>query len=693
MTKVQAEKEIQKLKVAIERHNAKYYLEAKPQISDFEFDQLMQKLIELEKRFPDLATPDSPSQRVGGSPLEFFRSVRHAVPMLSLDNTYSLQELQDFDGRVKKNLGKMSGDVRQKDLFEARDVEYFVEEKIDGVSIALRYENGHLVLGATRGDGKTGDDITTNIKTIRSIPLKIPAPGASFKGKVPQVLEVRGEAFLSRSQFNAINREKENQGEDLFANPRNACAGSLKLLDPKEVARRKLDAFVHGLAVLEGEIKVETQSEAFKLFHALGFRSIPHTQVCSGISAVNRFISDFERKRDRLHYDIDGMVIKVNAFASQRLLGMTNKAPRWMIAYKYQAERAETTLEAIDVQVGRTGVLTPVAHLKPVALCGTTVARATLHNQDEIKRLDVRIGDHVLIEKGGEIIPKVVCVLKEKRRKKLKKFIFPKKCPACGALVMRIGEEVAVRCANLACPAQLKGRIRHFAARHAMDIERLGSVWVDQFVDKGLIRDLADIYTLDPKAVMALERMGAKSTENLFQGIEKSKRQFLHRLILGLGIPDVGERAAYILAVRYGHLDDLAKAREEELENIPEIGPVTAASITHFFRQESTRKTIDKLRKAGVVFDWVEKVTERGPLNQKSCVLTGTLAKLDRSRAEACIRQLGGRPGNSVSKKTDYLIVGENPGSKFEKAKKLGVTILSEEDFLKLLGQSQIKVD
>ncbi len=675
MTQKEAEQKIRKLRKEIEQHNRKYYIEAKPEIGDFEFDQLMQKLIELEKAFPDLVTSDSPSQRVGGAPLKVFRTVEHRIPMLSLDNTYSFEELEEFDKRVKKFLGQSQ-------------VEYYVEEKIDGVSISLTYEKGLLVLGATRGDGKKGDDITENIKTIASIPLKIPTSGSPFKGKPPRHLEVRGEAFIPLRQFEKINKEKEKAEEELFANPRNACAGTLKLLDPKHVAGRKLDAFIHGLAEYEGAEAPQSQSETFELCTRLGFNTIQNHKLCPNIQTVNEFIIDFRDKKNKLDYEIDGMVVKVNSFRDQKALGMTTKSPRWMIAYKYPAERAETLLEDIKIQVGRTGVLTPVAILKPVHLSGTTVSRASLHNQDEIERLDARIGDHVRVEKSGEIIPKVVEVLKEKRKSPLRKFIYPNRCPVCHGKVEQIGEEVAVRCMNLACPAQLKGRIRHYAMRDAMDIEGLGTVWVDQFVEREMIKDLADIYYLDFDKVMNLERMGEKSTENLFKGIEESKKRPLERLIFGFGIPDAGERVAHILAQKFKTLDRLAKATEEDLQSIREIGPVTAHSIYEFFHQEGTKKVIERLRKAGVRFDIVEEIKTSTPFGGKTCVITGTLEKFERPEAETLIRRFGGHPSGSVSKKTDFVIVGENPGSKADKAKELGIKILGEKEFLQVLKTS-----
>lgn len=677
LDKAEAKKEIEKLRHQIERHNYKYYVEAKPEISDFEFDKLMRRLIELENNFPEFRSPDSPTQRVGGEPLKAFRTVEHKIPMLSLDNTYTFEELEDFDKRVKKFLAK-------------DPISYFVEQKIDGVSISLIYEKGRLKLGATRGDGRFGDDVTENIKTIRAIPLVIPAAGANFKGDVPDLLEMRGEVYMPAASFEKLNQAKEKRGEELFANPRNACAGSLKLLDPKIVAQRNLSIFIHGLgAVKSGKaahVKLpEAQSAAFEFFRQVGFKTVEHTRRCADIHEVEEFIRWFRPKRDELNYEIDGMVVKVDSFEDQKSLGQTTHAPRWMIAYKYPAERKETVVEDIRIQVGRTGALTPVAVLKPVPISGTTVSRASLHNADEIERLDVRIGDHVLVEKSGEIIPKVMEVLREKRRKSLPKFEFPDKCPVCGGRAQRFGDEVAVRCVNFACPAQLKARIRHYAQRDAMDIEGLGEVWIDTFVEKGFIKDLADIYYFDFEKVKGLERMGEKSAENLSNGIEASKKRLLHRLIYGLGILNVGEHAANLLAQKFKSLHRLEEAAQEELSAIREIGPVTAESIVQFFKEPGTRKVLQKLQKAGVRFDLVEAVKKGGPLDGKTVVVTGTLEHYDRSEIEVLIRRLGGHPSGSVSKKTDYLVLGKEAGSKLDKAKEFGVKILSESEFEKLI--------
>ncbi len=677
-------KKLKRLREELDRYNYLYYVAAKPEITDREYDRRMRELADLEKAFPEFVTDDSPSQRVGGAPLKEFRTVRHPVPMLSLENTYSREELNDFDGRVKKGLG-------------GEPFSYFVEEKIDGVSITLVYEDGLLKLGATRGDGKNGDDITENIKTLGSIPLRIPVPGSPCTGPVPSLLEVRGEAYIAKDQFEKINAGKEKNGEELFANPRNACAGSLKLLDPKLVAVRKLDAFIHGLARFEGGGKPQSQSEAMTVLKALGFKTIPDAKKCNSMREAFEVIDAIEKKRSRLQYEIDGVVVKVDRFEDQQTLGMTSKSPRWMIAYKYPAEQMETVLESIDIQVGRTGVLTPVANLKPVQLAGTTVSRASLHNQDEIERLDARVGDYVLVEKSGEIIPQVISVNKEKREGRPPKFIFPDKCPVCGGPVGKEEDpeeektEVAVRCLNPLCPAQLKRLLKHFAGREAMDIENLGVAIIDQLVDKGLVKDLADLYSLKITDIEALERMGEKSANNLIDGIVQSKKRPLQRLIFGLGIRDVGVRTAFILADKFGSLEKLSKAAPEDLEGIREIGPVTAKRIVKFFSHPPARKVLKKLEAAGVQMNLVEKIAGDNPFRGKTIVLTGTLEKIDRSEAEALLRKLGGHPSGSVSKKTDILVAGPGAGSKLAKAHELGVQVWDEKQFLSELAKSGTK--
>lgn len=677
MNKHDVLKKIKKLREDLERHNYLYYVEAKPEITDREYDHRLRELIDLEKSFPELVSPDSPSQRVGGAPLKEFKTVKHPVPMLSLDNTYSREELEEFDSRVKKVLG-------------GEPFSYFVEEKIDGVSITLIYRNGILELGATRGDGKNGDDITENIKTIGSIPLRLPAPCSSYRGPVPTFLEVRGEAYIAKEQFEKINREKEKTGEELFANPRNACAGSLKLLDPKLVASRKLNALIHGLTRYEGKGQPASQSEAMAFLESLGFKIIPDAKKCKDMKEVFRVIDVIAEKRAKLSYEIDGVVVKVDQFEDQKTLGMTSKSPRWMIAYKYPAEQAETVLEDIKIQVGRTGVLTPVAILKPVRLAGTTVSRASLHNQDEIERLDARIGDHVFIEKSGEIIPQVISVNLEKRKGNPSKFVFPKKCPVCGEKAGKYGVEVAVRCLNPLCPAQLKGALRHFAGREAMDIENLGVAMIDQLVAKGLVQDLADLYFLKMTDVEALERMGEKSANNLMAGIEQSKKRPLSSLIFALGILDVGVHTAFILADKFGNLKKLSQATSEDLEGIREIGPVTAESIVGFFQQASTKKLLKKLEDAGVEMDIIEKVTRDNPFRDKTVVLTGTLETMERSEAEALLRKLGAHPSGSVSKKTDIVVAGPGAGSKLAKAQELGIPVWDESRFFSELKKSGI---
>jgi len=668
MSKTDAKKKIEKLREELELHNYKYYIEAKPVISDQAYDRLMRELIDLETEFPDLLTEDSPSQRVGGAPLKEFKTVEHKIPMLSMDNTYSYDELREFDERVKKGL-------------QRKDVEYFVEEKIDGVSISLTYKDGIFILGATRGDGRFGDNVTENLKTIRSIPLKL-------KGNAPKLLEVRGEIYMPHKSFEQINREKEKAGEELFANPRNACAGTLKLLDPKLVAKRNLDIFCHGIGQIQGVSK-KSQSDYFEFFKSLGFKTIQHALVAKSIDEVIEFAGKFESKRDSLDYDIDGLVVKVNVIEDQKTLGFTAKSPRWMIAYKYPAEQVQTKLENIEISIGRTGVLTPVAILKPVQLSGTTVSRASLHNQDEIERLDIRIGDIVTVQKSGEIIPKVIGVAKNKRKGSLKKFKYPKKCPACGSKVEKIEGEVAIRCVNLGCSAQLKGRIKHYAMRDAMDIEGLGEALIEQLVNTNMIQDLSDLYHLNFEKVAELERMAEKSAKNLFSAIEESKSRPLAKLIFGLGIADVGERSAEILADRFKSLERIMEATEEELCAIREIGTVTAKSITDFFQQKGTREIIRKLRDADVKFNIVETRPTGTPFSGKSFVITGTLEKYSRSEAEVLIKQLGGIAGNSVTKKTDFLVVGAEPGSKLKKAAEFGVKILNEAEFSKLLKNSQ----
>ena len=662
-------KRIEELRKEIDLHNKKYYVDNKPEISDREYDILLDELKKLEESYPESITPESPTQRVGGESLKEFKTVKHKIPMLSMDNTYSHEEILKFDERVRKNL-------------EVDKLDYVVELKIDGVSISLLYENGRFTKGATRGDGFKGDDITLNLKTIKSLPLGLKIKKGML---LPELFEARGEVYLPIRSFLKINEEKEELGEELFANPRNAAAGSLKLLDSSLAVKRHLDMWIYGLGYTEGK-EFKTQSEALSFLKDTGFPVNPNIKKCHSIQEVVKYCDEWQEKRHGLEYDIDGMVIKVDSFSYQRELGQTSKSPRWMIAYKFPAERKETVLEDILVQVGRTGAITPVAILRPVRLAGSTVSRASLHNQDEIARKDVRIGDHVLIEKAGEIIPQIVEVLKNKRRGSEKEFSMPKKCPECGSAVKRLKNEVAVRWENMSCPAQLKERIKHFASRQAMDIEGMGDAIVAQLVDKGMIKDYGDIYVLKHDALAGLERMADRSAGNLIAAVEKSKSNSFHRLVYGLGIRHVGVRSAWILASRFKSIDRLMKAGIEELQDINEIGPVMAESIFIFFRTEENKNVIDKLRHNGVNTEDKEGTSRPKNLEGKTFVVTGSLESFSRNEIEELIRSLGGNASSSVTKNTDYLVAGKDPGSKFEKAKQFGIKIISESEFKKLIG-------
>lgn len=660
-------KRIEKLKEEIEYHNRKYYIDAMPEISDYEYDLLMKELIELEEKYPSLKTPDSPSQRVGGEPLDEFKTVVHKKQMLSLDNTYSPDELREFDNRIKKITEKVS---------------YVAELKIDGVAVALHYENFILKTGATRGDGIKGDDVTENLKTIRSIPLKINTEEKKFSD-----FEVRGEVYLLKKQLDIINQERENKGEPLFANTRNAAAGSIRLLDPKEVARRKLNIFIYSL---EDGLKygIKTQFDTLKMLEKLGFSVNQNYKLCNSIDEVIEFCNEWEKKRETLHYSIDGMVIKVNEFEKQEILGTTSKSPRWAISYKFKAEQAKTKLYAITVQVGRQGTLTPVAELEPVKLAGTIVKRATLHNQEEIERKDIRIGDMVIIEKAGEIIPEVVRSVKEERTGKEKKFKMPEKCPVCGADVVRDEGGVLLRCDNLQCRAQLEGRILHFAERDAMNIEGLGKALVHQLVENKLVDDYGDIYFLDIFKLASLERMGQKSSENLLNQIEESKKRDLDNLIYALGIRNVGKHTAEILVDNYSTLDELAQASYDDLIKIKEIGDIVAKSIIDFFKRKDTLKVIEKLRKAGVNFKKSKDKIVKNILGGKVFIFTGELKSYSRQEASNIVKSLGGRVVSAISKNIDFVVVGESPGSKYEKAQKLGLNIINEQEFLNLIKKS-----
>jgi len=661
------EKTIEKLRDEIRYHEYRYYVLNDPEISDAKFDELMRQLQELEQQHPELITPDSPTQRVGGKPAEEFAKVRHSAPMLSLDNTYSVDELRDFDRRVRE----LSGRER---------VAYVAELKLDGLSMALTYEEGVLMRGLTRGDGITGEDVTQNVKTIRSVPLKIDSKKLEVIGR-PRKFEVRGEVIMTRKAFREANEQREKNGEPLFANPRNAAAGTIRQLDPRIVASRNLDMFIYYLLV-SGRPPLKTQWEVLGALKQMGFKVNPYSHLVKSFDELIAYIQEMEHVREKLEYEIDGVVVKVNEIALWEELGMTAKSPRWAIAYKYPAQQETTVVKDIRVQVGRTGTLTPVADLEPVNIGGVTVSHATLHNMDEIDRLGVRIGDTVLVQRAGEVIPQVLKVTKHAPDGR--EFRMPKHCPVCGGDVVRDEGEVAYRCVNSACPAQLKESLLHFASRRAMNINGLGESLVDQLVDQGLVHDVADLYSLTEEQLMSLERMGAKSAQNLLSEIEKSKSNELARVIYAIGIRFVGERTAQLLADHFGSLDRLERATAEELYEVEEIGPKVAQSIVEFFREKRNRDVIEKLRKAGLQFEQ-KKRKKGGPLEGRQFVLTGTLPNLSREEATRMIEEAGGRVTGSVSRKTDYVVVGADPGSKLDKARSLGIETIDEAGLRKLL--------
>ncbi len=660
-------KTLERLRRQILRHNKLYYEQNKPEISDTEFDRLLKELERLEKEYPRFAAEESPARQVGGRPSDKFKTIKHEVPMLSIDNTYSKEELRAFDERVRKNL-------------KTAVFEYVVELKIDGVSLSLLYEKGNLIRAATRGDGQFGDTITENARTIKDIPGTL-----NHMENSPAKIDIRGEVFLTRKNFLAINNEKEEAGEELFVNPRNAAAGSLKLLDSAVVADRGLSFFAHGMGICEGG-RFETHLELLEFFKASGLPVNRHTKLCRDLEEVFKACDRWEIERAKLDYDTDGLVIKVNDLARQRLLGTTNKSPRWVIAYKFPAEQAKTELLDIVVQVGRTGVLTPVAVLKPVFVAGTTVSRATLHNEDEIQRLDLRIGDGVMIEKSGEIIPQVVSVLKDLRKGSEKKFSMPAKCPVCGSKAARTGDEVAVRCVNTSCPAQLKARLLHFGSRKAMDVEGLGEAIVEQLVESGRVKEFADIYTLKEEELAGLERMGEKSARNLSGQIMASKARGLSRLLFGLGIRHVGTHSARLIAQRFASMEKIKKAKKEEFENIDAVGGVIAESLVEFFENCENLKMIGRLEKFGLNMKEEKNQNTSAALAGKIFVLTGTLRDFTREEAAQLILDRGGRVASSVSRKTNAVIAGEEPGSKLAEAKKLGLSVIGENEFKKLLG-------
>jgi DNA ligase (NAD+) len=659
---------VKKLREQIAHHRRKYFVDDAPEISDAEYDALESELQSIEAEHPELVTPDSSTQHVGGAPSDAFVNVRHRTPLLSLDNARSESDLRAWDERLTRSLGRSAG-------------AYVVEPKIDGLSIALWYRDGRLERAVTRGDGTVGEDVTANVRTIRSVPEHL--------SRAVPFVEARGEIFMPRASFQGLNQARAEAGEAPFANPRNSAAGSVRLLDPSITASRKLDGFFYVLAEIEGESAPATQQEGLRCLERLGLQVNPLNTICRSLDEVIERIETIRGRRHDLEYEIDGAVVKADELAVQREAGATSKFPRWAIAYKYAPEQAETRIRDIIVQVGRTGALTPVAELEPVTLAGTTVSRATLHNEDEIARKDVRIGDSVIIEKAGEIIPQVVRVVIENRPTTAERFVMPARCPICGSEAVREEGEVASRCTGIACPAKRREALLHFASRPGMDIQGLGDALVDQLLAKGLVEDIADVFSLDARALAELTRMGKKSAANVVAEIEAAKARPLHRLLFSLGIRHVGERAARVLAAWFGSIDSLGTASRETLEVIPEIGPKTAAAVMTFFEQPRNRELIRRLAEAGVRIEagpdeLVAKPPSDSAFAGKSVVLTGTLPGWSREAAKARIEALGGRVSGTVSKKTDFLIAGAGPGSKLDKALQLGIRVVDPDEFSRM---------
>jgi len=664
-----AKDRIEELRNIIEHHNYKYYVEDNPEISDLEFDRLMKELRDLENSCPELITPDSPTQRVGGQPIEGFRQVPHAVPMLSIENTYSEDEVREFDARISRWL---QGEMAQ----------YIVEHKIDGVSASLLYEDGRFTLGLTRGDGARGDDITHNLRTIRDIPLRLLARGR----KIPKILEVRGEVYMTHTELSRLNKLQSERGERIFANCRNAAAGSLKLLDPRQCGQRRLRFFAHSEGRLTG-LSLTDHAEFLGMIRNFGISAVPCSKVLDSIEEVLGYCSETLEARAALDYETDGLVIKLNRFAQRDRLGSTSKSPRWVIAYKVELWQAATRILKIYVQVGKTGILTPVAELETVEIAGTKVSRVNLHNADEITRKDIRVGDSVIVEKAGKIIPHVVRVELEKRSGMETIYHFPAKCPVCSGDVARDEGGVYIRCLNTSCPAQLKERLSFFASRRAMDIEGLGPALIDQLVDQGLVKSLTDLYKLKVEQLQELERMGPKSAQNLVEGIGSSKKQGLSRVLTALGIRHVGERNARLLAEEFGDIQALMAASEERLAQIPGLGPIAAKSIHGFFKGEAGIAIIRELDQYGVDLTQPKSAESNVGGSQfegKTFVITGTMSRFSRTELEELVRRLGGKTSSSISHKTDYVLAGANPGTKLDKAKVLNIPILNEEEFLKM---------
>lgn len=665
--------EIDHLRAELNRHNFLYYVEAKPEIGDNEYDRLMKRLEQLEKQHPELDSPDSPTHKVGGEPIEGFQTVAHRLPMLSIDNVYDEAELKEFDTRVRKLLRP------------GEPVEYCVEYKIDGVAISVTYEDGRMVLAVTRGDGRQGDDITHNARTIRGLPLRL--TGKHF----PRLFEVRGEAYIGNTDFAHIRAEQAKRGETPFANPRNAAAGALKLLDPALCAARKVRFFGHGAGAIEGG-EFHSHMEFLKALREFGLPATPRAAVRGSFEEMVEYCHEMTTDLHSLDFEVDGLVIKVNDYAQRERLGQTSKFPRWLIAFKWEKYEALTRVEDIGVSVGKTGAVTPFVYLEPVEIAGTTVSRASLHNRDEMHRLGIKIGDWVIVEKAGKIIPHVVRVEEHKRTGKEKEFHFPTKCPECGTAVVQDEGGVYIRCPNPACPAQLRESLFSFGSRSAMDIEGLGTKLIEQLVASGMVGSFADLYRLPSRRdeLIALERMGEKSADNLLEGVEASKKRPLWRLLTGLNIRHVGARTAQILADHFGTLDEIVNQTEEQLSDVNEIGPVIAHSVHQFFHSAVGKKIVADLRGFGLNFG--EPVPEgkkkpSGKLDGKTLVVTGTLSRFSRDEIKELIHQHGGKAAGSVSKKTDYVVAGEEAGSKLDKARELGVPVIGEEEFLELIGK------
>ncbi|HQE25118.1 MAG TPA: NAD-dependent DNA ligase LigA [Candidatus Atribacteria bacterium] len=658
--------EIEKLREIIRHHDYCYYVLNSPEISDEEYDALFRKLQELEAKYPELITPDSPTQRVAGQPQEGFAPFFHSGALLSLNNAFTPDEVRDFDQRVKR-------------MLKVESLDYVVELKIDGLAVNLRYENGVFTRGATRGDGIVGEDVTLNLRTIRSIPLRLRGD------RVPRVIEVQGEVFMRKKDLEKLNEERKQRGEPLFANTRNAAAGSLRQLDPRITAERKLDIFNYGAFLIDSDYYPSTHWELLHYLKELGFKINPHMELISDIEEVIRIHEKWEKERKNLDYDIDGLVIKVNPLSYHEILGATSRSPRWAIAYKFESTYAVTQVLDIEVNVGRTGILTPVAILEPVNVGGAIVKRATLHNEDEIKRKDVRIGDWVIVTRAGEVIPEITEVLKERRTGEERVFVMPGECPVCHSRVVREEGEVAWRCINASCPAQIKERIRHWASRDAMDIEGLGEKLIDRLVEEGWVKTIPDLYRLNKETLLQLERMGNKSADNLLRAIERSKRRALPRFIYALGIPHVGQFMARLLAEHFGSLDRLMEAKEEELLAIEGIGPTVADSVRQFFSNPQNRQMLEELKALGVEPEELKK-REEGPLAGKTFVFTGALSKFSRDEARVVVEERGGKVADTVSSRVDYVVVGENPGSKLAVARERGIKVLTEEEFYQLLG-------